>query len=116
MAHHLLDWVRRPVWERRLVVSQISHTWPDIFVGSSHYPEDSEELVELAIASKKRPLGDHLGEDAANGPDINRGAVLHGAKQDLRGSVPQGDNFFGVGPDRDGESPGQPKVSNLEIV
>ena len=116
MTHHLLDWTRRPVWERRLVVPQLHHTWPDLLVRCPHDPEYSVELIELTVSSEKRPFGNHLGEDASNGPDINRSAVLHRPKEDLRGSVPESDNFFGVGPDRNGESSSQTKISNFKIV
>ena len=37
---------------------------------------------------KRFPAG-HLGEDAANGPDVDGAGVLRGAQQDFRSSIPE---------------------------
>ena len=60
---------------------------------SSFVPEDAEELVNLRVSSKERPLADHLGEDAAGTPHIHCDRVLLRAKEDLRRAVPQGDDL-----------------------
>ena len=36
-------------------------------------------------------VNSHLGEDAADGPDVDGAGVLVGAEQDLGSAVPQGD-------------------------
>ena len=74
---HILDRIGRPVGECWFVVSELSNPWPCFFAGCSQNSEDSVELVELAISSKEWTFGHHFSEDAANGPNIDRGAVIH---------------------------------------
>ena len=42
---------------------------------------------------EERPLRQHLGEDAADGPDVDGRGVARGAEQHLGGAVPQGDDL-----------------------
>ena len=66
-----------------------------MFVRSSQNLENSKDLVNLRIAVEQRFLLGELGEDAANGPGVDTDAVGFLAEEDLRGSVPEGDNFMG---------------------
>ena len=45
---------------------------------------------------EQRLLRDHLGENAADTPDIHRCRVAHGAQQDLGRSVPERDDLMRV--------------------
>ncbi len=74
------------------------------------------ELVDLGITGKERGAHGHLGEDAADGPDVDRGGVLAGAEQNLRGTIPQGDDLVGVVAHRDAEGAGEPEVGQLELA
>lgn len=56
-------------------------------------PEDPEELIDFRIPVEERLLGGHFCKDGPDAPYIYRGRVAGGAKQDLWGSVPQGDNL-----------------------
>ncbi len=56
-------------------------------------PEDAEQLVNLGVTVEQRLLGEHLGKDASNGPDVHGPGVASAAQEDLRGAVPQGDNL-----------------------
>jgi hypothetical protein len=109
----LVDW---PVGEGGLVVPELGDAGPDLLVGRAEDAEDAVELVELAVAGEQRPLGHHFGEDAADGPDVDGRAVVHGAEQDFGGAVPERDDFLGVGADGDGVGPGEAEVRDLEVV
>ena len=64
------------LWEVRLVASKISDASPLIRARRSSYLKDLQELVFLVLAREKRSLGDELGEDAADGPDVNGRVVV----------------------------------------
>lgn len=77
-------------------------------------PEDAEQFVDFRISRKERVAVDELGEDAADGPDVDRGGVVLGAEEHLRCAIPQGDHLVRVGANGDGERAGQAKVRELE--
>ena len=54
-------------------------------------------LVQVVLASKNGHPADELRKDAADGPQVNRFVVWLPAENDLRGSVPPGDNVLGHG-------------------
>lgn len=59
----------------------------------------------------------HLGHDAPSAPQVDRGAVVPLAEQELGGTVPEGDNAVCVAVRlalADAEGAGQPKVGKLQ--
>lgn len=55
-----------------------------------------------------------LVHDAANWPHVDSGAVDLGAQEDLRGSVPKGDNLVGVTFEWKAERSGESKISYFD--
>lgn len=49
---------------------------------------DLDKLVVVVAAAEEGVARDHLGEDAADGPDVNRGRVRARAEEDVRRAVP----------------------------
>ena len=52
----------------------------------------------------------HFGEDAAYGPDVDRRRILLGSEEDLRRSVPEGDNLVCVGLDWESKGSGETEI------
>lgn len=57
---------------------------------------DEVQLVHIGLARPQRDPGQQLGEDAADGPDVDGRAVLRVAHQQLRGAVPPGGHVVRV--------------------
>lgn len=57
-----------PLRKRVLEVRKLRHARPRRLRGRPQRAEDLEELVNLRVAGKQRPVVDHLHEDAADGP------------------------------------------------
>jgi hypothetical protein len=57
---------------------------------------DLLELLLVGVALEDRPLGEHLAQDAADAPDVDRGPVFAEAEKELRRPVPAGDDHVGV--------------------
>merc|ERR1719162_1902580 len=55
-----------------LPIRELDYGWPRLLTGSAQHLEDLLQLVRLVVARKERPAGDHLGENAADAPDVNR--------------------------------------------
>ena len=82
-------------------------------------PPDAENQVELlldTLAHEQGPVGDHLRENAADGPDVAAGGVGLAAQEDVGGPVPEGDHLVGQGLDRNRAGPRQPEVANLDDI
>mmetsp|Transcript_31866 Transcript_31866/g.98600 ORF Transcript_31866/g.98600 Transcript_31866/m.98600 type:complete len:389 (+) Transcript_31866:276-1442(+) len=79
---------------------------------------DELQLGEVVLALEERAPQHHLGEDAADGPDVDGGRVALVHEQQLRRTVPARDDVVG----EDGvlvgvvEGPGQPIVAHLEVA
>jgi len=114
VRHRLLEGPGLPAGEVSLVVGEGGDARPDVLGRGSKGPEDFENLVDFRVAREEGVAGDHLGEDAANAPDIDGDGVVLAAEEDLRGAVPEGDDLVCVGPDGDSKGPGEPKVGQLE--
>ena len=56
-------------------------------VGRAQEADDLDELVEGGGAWEERVEEEHLGDDAAAGPEIDLGAVLGGVEEDFGGAV-----------------------------
>ena len=52
-----------------------------------------EQLIDLAVPLEEWSSVDHLCEDGAHGPHVDRAGVLRTSQQDLRGAVPQCHNL-----------------------
>lgn len=53
-------------------------------------------------------------KNASDRPHVNPSGVVGGSQQDLRCSVPEGDNLMSVALERDSEGSSKSKISNLE--
>ena len=62
-------------------------------------PEDAEQLINLRIAVEDGTFVGHLGEDAADRPDIDRHTVALRAEENFGSAVPQSDNLVSVNTD-----------------
>ena len=83
-------------------------------VGRAKQPEDLENFVNLGIAGEERVAGDHLRNDRAHRPHVNRARVLLRAEQDLRRTVPERDHLVRVRAQRHSERAREAKISELE--
>ena len=77
--------------------------------------ENLKYLIDLRIPHKERPLLDQLNKDATNRPHVHTERVLLLPQQDLRSPVPERFHLMGKRLDRDGESPCQAKVTDLDV-
>lgn len=104
-----------PLWESCFVVRKGRNSGPSRIIRGSKDAKDFEDLVDFGVAREERTTGDHLGEDAADGPSVNSGGVLLATQQNFRGPVPQSNNFVSIGAKRNAESASQAKVGKLEV-
>lgn len=105
-----------PLREAALEVGEAGDAGPVVFTGRAEDAEDFEDLVDFRVTGEERLAGGHLGEDAADRPHVDAGAVLAAAEQDLGSAVPEGDDFVGVGAERNAEGTGQAKVGELQVA
>ena len=73
------------------------------------------KLILHSWSREERSARGHLVENAANSPHINRGGILCGAQEDVRGAVPQGHNLIAVGLRGNRLSSSQAEVRQLKI-
>lgn len=99
-----------------LVLGELGYAGPRTLRRGAHEPEDLLKLVLVCGAGEKRASRVHLGHDAACRPDVDACAIGPASQQDIGGTIPQGDNFVGEGVDRDTESTGETKISQLELT
>ena len=92
------DLLLLPLGKRRLVVAQFIHVRPVRFVRRTERSKDSKQLIDLRIAGEQAALCAHLGQDAAQTPDVHAGRIVFGAQQDLRRPVPKRDHLVRVFP------------------
>lgn len=65
-------------------------------VGGADDPHDIKKLILIVSASEERHSGDHLSEDTAAGPNVDRGAVSPRTQKDIGCSVPQRHYLRGI--------------------
>lgn len=58
-------------------------------------PEDLEDLVNLRVTREQRLAGAHLSKDSSTRPHVDAGGILATAEEDLRRSIPEGDDLVG---------------------
>lgn len=60
--------------------------------GRRRKPEDTKKLIDLAVSSKERTLGEQLRKDATvDGPQVHGSRIPFLPQQDFWSPVPQGD-------------------------
>ena len=67
-----------------LEIWELGYSRPELLGGGSEHSEDPEELIYLRVSLEQRPPVDHLGEDGADAPDVQRAGVLGAAKKNLK--------------------------------
>ena len=93
---HLSEVLGAPLGEGRLEIGERGDTGPGLFVGGTEDLENLEDLINFRVTSEKGHAADHFGEDATNRPDIDGCRVALAAEEDLRRTVPEGDDFVSV--------------------
>ena len=89
---------------------------PGTFRGRSHQPKD---LLQLVFVRRSREEGSsrvHLCHDTTCGPDVDAGVVGPATQEDVRGTIPQGDNLVGERVDGDTEGPCKTEIGELELA
>lgn len=97
-----------------LVEGQFCEARPELGRRCAPDLEYLDQLVVVTLACKEGVSVDNFGKDAADRPDVNRGCVVLGAKQDVGGTVPERDDFVREVLNRDAEGTSQTKVSKLQ--
>mmetsp|Transcript_311 Transcript_311/g.570 ORF Transcript_311/g.570 Transcript_311/m.570 type:complete len:245 (+) Transcript_311:200-934(+) len=114
LRHCLTERPRLPLGEVCLEVGQLRDTLPQALVGRTEQPEDFEDLIDLGVTREHRVASDHLGDDGANRPHVDRARILLCAEQDLGRTVPERDHLVRVRAQRHRESARESKVRQLE--
>jgi hypothetical protein len=78
--------------------------------------EDLENLINLRITWEERLSGAHLCKDTTNRPHVNTSGVLATTKQDLWGSIPQGDDLVSICAKGYTKGTRKTEISKLEIA
>ena len=97
-----------------VVVRQLADPGPGLFTGGSHDPKDLFQLVVVRSPLEERSPVVEFSENAPDAPDVNTCVVVPAAHQDVRRTVPEGDDLVRVAPDRDSEGTGQAEVSEFQ--
>lgn len=92
------------------------HTGPCALIGGAECLEYSKDLIDFRLPFKQRFFGYHFGEDAANSPNIDGSGVLGRPQQNFRSSIPEGDDFVGVGPDWDWKCSCEAEITDLQLA
>ena len=74
---------------------EVAESLPVLLGRRPDHVEDEAELLHLRLAREEGPAQDELGQDAARRPDVHGAAVARFAEQELRGTVPEGDDLVG---------------------
>ena len=74
---------------------EVAESLPVLLGRRPDHVEDEAELLHLRLAREEGPAQDELGQDAARRPDVDGAAVARFAEQELRGTVPEGDDLVG---------------------
>ena len=102
--------------EIRLVFGELGDAGPGALGGGAHQAEDLLELVFVGRAGEQGATRVHFGHDTAGGPDVDAGVVGATPEQDVRGAVPEGNDFVGEGVDGNAEGAGETKVGEFELA
>lgn len=99
-----------------LVLRVLGDPRPGALRRRAHDAEDPDELVFVRRAGEEGPPGVHLGHDAAGGPDVDAGVVRAAPEEDIRGAVPEGDDFVGEGVDGYAKGARKTEIRELELA
>mmetsp|Transcript_10411 Transcript_10411/g.22099 ORF Transcript_10411/g.22099 Transcript_10411/m.22099 type:complete len:417 (-) Transcript_10411:311-1561(-) len=118
----LLELVVKPVGvllgvlaAEHVVVGELGDAGPRGLGGRAEQAEDERELLKLVAAGQDRLAQQQLGEDAADGPHVDRRAVETRTEQQLGGAVPERDDPVGVRSKLLLKGPREAKVCKLEL-
>lgn len=92
---------------------QLCEAWPLVQVWGASDLKDLRELVTVVHSSKKWLSVYDFSKDASNGPYIDRGGVVLGTKEDVRGAIPQSHNLVSEVLHRDTKGTGQTEICQL---
>ena len=104
-----------PLGELRLELREVERIRPIVLRRRSQHLKYLEDLINFTVAGKKWPALNHLGKNAAGGPQVNSERVSFLAEEDLRATVPECDNLVSVSLYREAERSCQPKVRQLHF-
>lgn len=99
----------------RFIFRKGSDARPGALARRAHETEDFLKLVFVGGAGEEGTAGVHFRHDAAGGPDVDAGVVGPGTEQDVRGAVPEGDDFVGECVDRDSECSRQTEIGEFQL-
>ena len=77
-------------------------------------PENLEELIDFRVAVKERTASGHLGENAANAPDVDGARVARRAQQHFGRTIPERDDLVRVDAYGNAEGARQAEVGQLD--
>ena len=95
------------------VLGELRDAGPGALGWCAHEPEDLLQLVFVGCAGEEGAAGVHLCHDAPCGPDVDAGVVGAAAEEDVRGAIPESDNFVREGVDWDTEGAGKTEVGKF---
>jgi len=76
-------------------VLEVAESLPTPVRGRTDHIEDEAELFHFGFAREERTAQDKLGQDAPRRPYVHGTSVTRFAEQELRGTVPEGDDLVG---------------------
>ena len=100
--------------EGRLVLGKLGDARPCTFGGCAHDSEYPGDLVLVCCPWEKWASGIHLCHDTSSRPDVDASVVGATTKQNVWGSVPQGDDLIGKGVHWNTKCSSQSKVAQLQ--
>lgn len=103
-----------PTRKVRLVIRKLCDAGPDIFRWGAHTSEDAEQLINLRVAVEEWLPCNHLRKNASNAPDINRSGVALTTKKNLRGAIPESNDFVCVDANGNTERASKTEISQLD--
>lgn len=112
----LNHWHAAELREGRFEVIELEGVRPVILVRGAQHLEDFEDLIDFRVAHEQRTALDHLGKDAARGPEVNTEGVCLLSKEDLGAPIPESDDLVRVRFDWQSESPSQAEISQLDVL
>lgn len=98
------------------VFRELGDAGPGALRGGAHQSEDFLELVFVGSAGEEWTACVHLRHNATGGPDVNAGVVCAATQQDVRGPVPERDNFVGEGIDWDTKGTSKTEIGEFELA
>lgn len=98
------------------VLGQLGDAGPVVVGRGANGLANHLDLVELVVPREEGGAHDELGEDGADGPDVDGARVVPGAEEELGRAVPARDDVGGHVLVRVGEAARQAKVGELDVA